>query len=99
MMNEQVKKLLEIIGTEDGSVCGKEGRVELIGALGDAVLDETDWAPADIAHCKGKPVKISRYGRLELWCHGFYIEYRDIRPMIYKALRKLEIDTNTVPAQ
>jgi hypothetical protein len=93
-MNEQIKKLLEIVGTEDGDVLGKEGRIELTGELGDAALDQTGWVAGNISHSKGKPIGISRFGRLELWCDGLYVEYRDVRPKVYRALRHLGISTN-----
>lgn len=84
---EQVSRLLYIVGTEDGTDKGAEGRITVEGALGREIMKEVQ--PLRAHWFDGKPVRVSREGgKLEICCDGWYLEGRGVRAVVHTAIRQ-----------
>lgn len=86
---EQINQALAISGPEDFSADGVDGRVDIDGAFADAVIDSLGLAPEFTKRFSGKPVRLSRYGVLEIWVDGWYTEGSGVRKIVHTAARRL----------
>jgi hypothetical protein len=83
--NEMIDLACEIVGPADMSSNGREGRVEVTGEFADALIDELGLIDSFTQHFRGKPIRVSRYGGLELWVHGWYTEGSGVRRIVQRA--------------
>lgn len=86
-LQEHSAELLRIVGAEDFSDDGAEGRITVQGPLGDEIMKSL--VPAHFACFVGKPVRVSRCGGLEIWCEGWYMEGRGVRHVVHAAVRNV----------
>lgn len=84
-LQEQSAELLRIVGEEDFTDDGSEGCTTVQGPLGDEIMKAL--VPANFSCFKGKPVRVSRCGGLEIWCEGWYMEGRGVRRVVHAAVR------------
>lgn len=89
--SEEIASALEIVGAEDFSDDGRYGSITVHGAFANAIISEQldSLETRKRFGVEGEPVRISRMGRLEVWCNGFYVEGRGVRKLVHDAARKL----------
>jgi hypothetical protein len=85
----EVKQALHIVGTEDFSNVGENGTITVTGEFATAILDNIFTGPSRALY-NDLPVRISRMGRLEIRCNGFYVEGRGVREVVHRAARAMQ---------
>ena len=86
-----IEATLRIVGAEDCSDDGCAGVIVIHGAFANAIVSEqlqTLDARTRFG-VEGEPVRVSRYGHLEFWCNGFYMEGPGVRSVVHNAARKV----------
>lgn len=91
LLPAQIEMALLIVGAEDGSNYGQEGKVEFNGPFADEIMRQ-HFPEADARvqfGVEGQPVQVKRSaGRLEVWCNGFYVEGSGVRSLVHRAARQ-----------
>lgn len=91
-VNPQLEHALRIVGPEDFSSDGEEGRIVIEGEFAAAIVEQI-WDNPDYRKMQGldnQPVRLSRLGGLEIWVNGAYTEGRGVRGVIHRAARTLQ---------
>ena len=87
----QIKKALEIVGPEDFSADGVQESVEITGHFSDAIIESLDLRPDFSQRLRHHPIRLSRFGVLEIWINGWYSEGRGVRRIVHEAIRRLNL--------
>jgi hypothetical protein len=85
----QVNKALEIVGPEDFSADGVQDRVEITGDFANAIIDSLNLVPDFSQRLRHYPIRLSRFGVLEIWINGWYSEGSGVRRIVHEAVRRL----------
>lgn len=89
--NDAIAKALAIVGNEDGTGVGVNGSVIVQGEFASAIMRVQ--MPCEEARNRygvlDQPVKVSRQGKLEVWCRGFCVEGRGVRKLVHQAAREV----------
>lgn len=99
LLPAQIKLALLIVGAEDGSTYGQDGKVEFNGPFAEEIMRQhfPEIETREQFGVAGHPVQVSRSaGRLEVWCNGFYIEGSGVRPLVHRAARQFQVETTAL---
>lgn len=90
-MNIFVNELLRIVGNEDGTG-GEHGVVEVTGDLARCIILELGVHPHSLLHGAEweHPVRVSRFGNLDIWVNGCYTEGSRVSKIVHNAVRRYE---------
>lgn len=91
LLSAQIEMALLIVGAEDGSNYGQDGKVEFNGPFAYEIMrqhfPETETRVQ--FGLEGQPVQVNRSaGRLEVWCNGFHVEGSCVRSLVHRAARQ-----------
>lgn len=89
--NDAIAKALAIVGNEDGTGAGVDGSVIVQGEFASAIM-RVQMPCIEARNRFGvldRPVEVSRLGKLEVWCRGFYVEGRGVRRLVHQAAREV----------